>query len=142
MPNETNRALVLNFYKLMSNQEFGKMFELMTEDGIWTVAGNPKLFHHSGTATKPQRIAALTNFTKLFISLEMDIRSITAEDDRVVAEIITRCATRHGLNYENELLVLIRCRDGKIASLYEHLDQATSLEFEQRLAAASGPPGL
>lgn len=135
---EANRALVLSFYELMSHLEFDRMFELMADDGTWTVAGDPKLFHHSGVATKPQRIEALANFTKFFASLEMDVRSTTAEDDRVAVEMITRCATHGGLKYENELLVLIRCKDGKIASIYEHLDQQTSLEFESRMAAASG----
>lgn len=133
---EANRTLVLNFYELMSNLKFDRMFELMANDGTWTVAGNPELFHHSGIATKPQRIEALKNFTKFFGSLDMQVLSTTAEDDRVAAQLITRCATHGGLKYENELLVLIRCKDGKIASIYEHLDQATSLEFESRMAAA------
>lgn len=138
MSKDENRALVLKFYELMSKLDFDRMFELMADDGTWTVAGNPELFHHSGVATKPQRIAALTNFTQYFASLDMDVRSTTAEDDRVAVELITRCATHSGLEYENELLVLIRCRDGKIANIYEHLDQQTSLEFERRMAAASG----
>lgn len=137
MSHEANRTLVLKFYENMSNLRFDRMFELMADDGTWTVAGNPDLFHHAGVATKPERMEALDNFTKVFASLEMDVLSTTAEDDRVSAHLITRCATRSGLNYENEILVLIRCQDGKIASIYEHLDQATSLEFERRMAAAA-----
>lgn len=134
---DSNRALVLEFYQLMSQLRFERMFELMADDGTWTVAGNPKTFHHSGTATKAQRAEALGNFTKVFAALEMDVRSTTAEGERVAVEMITRCTTKSGLKYENELLVLIRCRDGKIASLYEHLDQATALEFERRLTAVA-----
>jgi uncharacterized protein len=133
MSEESNRALVLNFYRLMSQQRFDQMFELMADDGIWTVAGNPKTFHHAGKVTKAQRAAAMASFTKVFTSLEMDIRSTTAEDDRVAVEAITRCKTAHGLAYENELLVLLRCRDGRIVSIYEHLDQQTALAFEKSL---------
>lgn len=134
---EANRALVATFYQRMSDLDFDGMFELMADDGTWTVAGNPELFHHSGVATKPQRIEALTNFTKVFASLRQTILSMTAEDDRVAAHMTTRCETHGGLVYENELLALIRCQDGKVASIYEHLDQQTSLEFERRLAGAA-----
>lgn len=135
---EENRALVLRFYALMSAQKFDDMFALTTEDATWTVAGNPATFHHAGTATRPEREAALANFTRTFASLEMDIRSATCEADRVAVEAITRCATHSGLRYENELLVLIRCREGRIASIYEHLDQQTALEFDRRLRAELG----
>lgn len=134
---DANRALVLRFYELMSNLDFDAMFELMATDGTWTVAGNPALFHHAGVATKPKRMAALTDFTKVFASLQQTVLNTTAEEDRVAAEMRSRCVTHSGLVYENELLVLIRCKDGKIVSLYEHLDQQTSLAFEQALAAQS-----
>jgi hypothetical protein len=139
---DANRDLVRNFYAHMSKLDFDEMFALMADDATWTVAGKPELFHHSGVATKPQRIAALANFTKFFATLDMDIRSLTAEEDRVAAEIITRCKTHGGIDYENEILVLVRCKDGQVASIYEHLDQATSLEFERRVAAAAGQPAL
>ena len=135
---EANKALVREFYTRMSKLEFDRMFELMADDATWTVAGKPELFHHSGVATKPQRIAAFSNFTRAFSTLDMEIRSLTAEDDRVAAEMITRCETLGGIRYENELLVLVRCKDGKVASIYEHLDQATSLDFERRVAQAAG----
>lgn len=131
---DANRALVRSFYERMSVLDFAAMFDLMDDTATWTVAGNPELFHHAGVATKQQRIAAFTNFTKAFVSLDMEVRSLTAEEDRVAAELSTRCVTRGGLTYENELMVLIRCAGGRIRSIYEHLDQATSLEFERRLA--------
>lgn len=135
---QANRALVLRFYDLMSQQQFDAMLDLMADDATWTVAGNPETFHHAGTATKAQRRAALASFTRFFATLEMDIRSTTADDDRVAVEAITRCATHTGLQYENELLVLLRCRDGRIASIYEHLDQQTALAFDRALASETG----
>lgn len=129
-----NTELVHKFYSLMSALEFEKMFKLMADDATWTVAGNPSTFHHAGVATKPQRVQALSNFTQVFSSLDMEIKSTTAQDDRVAAELFTRCSSINGFKYENELLVLIWCRDGRIARLYEHVDQLTALEFERKLA--------
>jgi len=133
MTAEENRSLVLRFYELMSRQEFEEMFALMADDATWTVAGKPATFHHAGAHSKAQRAEELAGFVKVFSALHMDIRSTTAEDDRVVVEAVTRCTTHHGLAYENELLVLFRCRDAKIVGIYEHLDQQTALQFERTL---------
>jgi len=120
----------------MSRQQFDAMFELMSDEATWTVAGNPATFHHAGVSSKAQRAKQLAGFVNVFVSLEQKILSTTAEEDRVALEVRTRCVARQGLVYENELLILIRCRGGKIASIYEHVDQQTTLEFERRLQAA------
>jgi uncharacterized protein len=130
---DTNRALVVSFYSLMSQLQFDRMFDLLATDATWTVAGHPESFPHAGTYTKAQRQTGFAQFVKTFISLEQKILSTTCEDDRVVVEARTRCVTRYGLVYENELLILLRCRDGQIVSIYEHLDQQTTLQFERKL---------
>jgi ketosteroid isomerase-like protein len=130
---DENRALVLSFYRLMSELQFDKMFDLMSEDATWTVAGRPETFPHAGCRSKPERAKGFAAFVKTFISLEQRILSTTCEEDRVAVEARTRCVTQQGLVYENELLILLRCRDGKIVSIYEHVDQQTALEFEHKL---------
>jgi ketosteroid isomerase-like protein len=128
-----NRDLAESFYRLMSALEFDRMFELMADDATWTVAGNPKTYRHAGVYSKAQRAEGFAEFVKVFVSLQQTILSTTAEDDRVAVEARTRCETRQGLVYENELLILMRCRNGKIVSIYEHVDQLTSMEFERNL---------
>jgi len=140
MSAEENRALVLKFYELMSKQQFDAMFELMADDATWTVAGRPELFHHAGVHSKAERAAGFSGFVKVFASLRMDVRSTTAEADRVAVEAWTHCRTHSGLAYDNEMLILIRCRGGKIASIYEHLDQQRTFEFEKRLQQSLQPP--
>jgi ketosteroid isomerase-like protein len=137
MSTDGNRALVLEFYRLMSLQKFQDMFDLMSDDAIWTVAGNPETFHHAGVSTKTQRKNGFSEFVKAFISLDQKILSTTAEEDRVAVEIRTTCVTRRGPVYENELLVLLRCKENKIVSIYEHLDQQTTLAFERQMRDAS-----
>jgi len=117
----------------MSQQRFGEMFELMSDNATWTVAGRPEHFHHAGISTKPERAQGFAGFVKVFASLEMDIRSTTAEDDRVAVEAWTKCRTHKGLVYENEMLTLVRCKDDKIVSIYEQLDPYRTIEFERRL---------
>jgi ketosteroid isomerase-like protein len=133
---EANRQLVLDFYRRMSRLDFAGMFDLVSDDATWTVAGKPETFHHAGVYTKAQRMQGFSEFTKVFVSLEQTVVSTTAEADRVAVEARTRCVTQQGLVYANELLILIRCRSGKILSIYEHLDQQTTIAFERELRGA------
>jgi uncharacterized protein len=130
-----NRDLVLKFYELMSKLEFDRMFDLMSEDATWRVAGRPETFWPAGTQTKSQRAEVFHEFAKVFAAMPLDILSTTAEEDRVVLEATTRSTTHSGIVYENEFLLLFRCRDGKIVSIYEHLDQQAVLEFARALTA-------
>jgi ketosteroid isomerase-like protein len=139
MSAQQNRELVLRFYQHMSDLEFDQMFALMADDGTWTVAGKHELFHHSGTLSKSQRAEGFRHFMDFFKGMKIEVASTTAEDDRVCIEFRTTCYAHKGLVYENEMLVLVRCRDGKIVSIYEHLDQASTLAFERKLAEASQP---
>ena len=132
-----NRKLVIDFYRLMSEFRFEEMLALMSADAVWTVAGNPETFPHAGAYSKADRAAGFLAFIKIFKSLEVVLRSTTAEDDRVVAEIRTCGETHGGLRYVNELLTLIRCSEGKIVHLYEHVDQQTTLAFERSLAQSA-----
>jgi ketosteroid isomerase-like protein len=141
---EENRALVLNFYRLMSELQFDRMFELMSDDSTWTVAGQPETFPHAGRRSKQERAKGFAEFVRGFVTLEQKVLSTTCEADRVAVEARTRCEARLGPVYENELLILLRCKNGKIVSIYEHVDQQTTLEFERRLHAAmhsGGAPG-
>jgi ketosteroid isomerase-like protein len=134
---ESNRAVVLKFYECMSKQDFTTMFSLLADDATWTVAGKPETFWAAGVHTKAQRAHEFNDFVKTFKSLNIDVRSTTAEEDRVVIEFRTTAKTHSGLDYENEMLVLVRCKDGKIVSIYEQLDQPTALAFAQKLREAN-----
>jgi ketosteroid isomerase-like protein len=132
-----NRDLVLKFYELMSKREFERMFDLMADDATWTVAGRPETFWPAGTQSKSQRAEMFGQFAKVFADMPLDVLSTTAEDDRVVLEARTRSTTHTGIVYENEFLILFRCRHGKIASIYEHCDQQAVLEFARAVSNAT-----
>jgi uncharacterized protein len=64
----------------------------------------------------------------------LDVLSTTAEEDRVVLEATTRSTTHSGIVYENEFLILFRCRQGEIVSIYEHCDQQAVLELARAVS--------
>ena len=129
-----NRDLILRFYELMSKREFEKMFDLMSDDSTWTVAGRPETFWPAGTQTKSQRAEMFGQFAKVFAEMPLDVLSTTAEEDRVVLEARTRSTTHSGIVYENEFLILFRCGNNKIVSIYEHCDQQAVLEFTRAVS--------
>ncbi len=135
MSSEANRATALRFLQLMSDLDFKPMFELMSEDAVWTVAGKPETFPQAGPQPKHIRAEMFDAFITVFRSLDFNIISSTAEADRVVVEFTARGEAHGGQIYENEFLSLFRFRDGKIVTLYEHCDQQSVFAFERSLQA-------
>lgn len=133
MSTETNRATALQFLQLMSDLNFGPMFDLMSEDAVWTVAGKPETFPQAGPQPKHIRAKMFDAFITVLRSLEFKIISTTAEADRVVVEFTARGEAHGGQIYENEFLELFTFRDGKIIALYEHCDQQSVFAFEKSL---------
>jgi ketosteroid isomerase-like protein len=56
------------------------------------------------------------------------VRSLTAEDDRVIAEANSVATLVNGENYSNSYVFVIRVRDGRIASIAEHFNAVTVIE--------------
>ena len=133
MSTEANRATALRFLQLMSDLNFEPMFDLMSEDAVWTVAGKPETFPQAGPQPKHIRTEMFDAFITVLRSLEFNIISSTAEADRVVIEFTARGEAHGGQIYENEFLSLFTFRDGKIIALYEHCDQQSVFAFEKSL---------
>ena len=55
-------------------------------------------------------------------SPEFAIKSITAEDDRVVVEADSEATLINGEDYRNTYIFVFRVRDGRIASVAEHFN--------------------
>ena len=133
MSTETNRATALRFLQLMSDLDFKPMFELMSEDAVWTVAGRAETFPQAGPQPKHVRAEMFDAFISVFRSLHFNIVSTTAEANRVVVEFTARGEAHGGQVYENEFLSLFTFRDGKIVGIYEHCDQQSVFAFERSL---------
>jgi ketosteroid isomerase-like protein len=133
MSSEANRATALRFLQLMSDLSFKPMFELMSDDAVWTVAGKPETFPQAGPQPKHIRAEMFDAFITVFRSLDFKIISTTAEADRVVVEFTARGEAHGGQVYENEFLSLFTFRNGKIVGVYEHCDQQSVFSFERSL---------
>ena len=73
--------------------------------------------------------AATAVFERLETPLQVEIRTLVAEGDRVVAEVRGNAPTKRGGTYDNDYLFLYRVTDGVIVEAKEYLDSAKFLEL-------------
>jgi len=110
-----NHALVRRFIDAMSAGAISD--DLVTEDfEVFIVA-------HRERASKDAYARGIALLPRVFPEgLSFRIRSLTAEDDRVIAEFSGDGTTAGGAHYHNDYLYLFRIRDGKVCFLAEYLD--------------------
>ena len=111
---EVHKALVRAFFAAVAMGQLPD--DLLTEDmtgwsttqGAMKKAAYQKVVHLLG-----QMVAAPLTFT---------IDSITAEDDRAVAEVRSRGQLINGAKYANTYVFAFRFREGRISSVAEHFN--------------------
>lgn len=126
---DRNRAVVGEFYQRLAARDLAGLLLLLDDDARWTVAGDPATFWPAGTQSKPERAKTLGAFLDLLADLSIEVRSLTAERDRVAVALTAHGTSRGGVHYDNEFLVLLRLRGGRIIDIYEHCDQQAALAF-------------
>jgi ketosteroid isomerase-like protein len=109
-----NHQLVRDFFTAIARGELPD--ELVTPDlNVWTQT--------SGDNDRARFAGGVKLLSAAFGgTLNYHIESLTAEEDRVAAEV-KGCGTLNGEPYENVQMFLFRIRDGRIASAKEHMNQ-------------------
>ncbi|MCJ8158553.1 nuclear transport factor 2 family protein [Sphingomonas sp. LaA6.9] len=132
---QTNHQIVRDFFAAISRGETPDA--LFTPDMTgWTAS--------SGTSEKARFLGGIRLLTTIFSGpYHYSIKSLTAEDDRVVAEVHGSGMLVSGEAYANDYAFIFRIRDGRIASVAEHSDVALVREkLHPLLAAAMAKAGV
>lgn len=114
MPNPAH-DLARRFFAALSSGDLPD--ELLTDDmTVWTTT--------SGVQQEKARYqGGIRLLSALFEGgLTFTVDSLTAEDDRVAAEVRSHGILRGGEPFENRFLFMLRVRDGRIASVAEHFN--------------------
>ena len=112
---QVNHAIVRRFIAAMSDGAITG--DLVTGDFHVWIVGSEEM------AGRQSYIDGIALLPKVFpAKLRFEIKSLTAEDDRVIAEFSGEGATRGGEVYRNDYLYLFRIRDGKVCFLAEWLN--------------------
>lgn len=112
---QASHELARKFFEALSNGDLPDA--LLTSDmTAWTTS--------SGTWSDKARfqygIKLLASIFKGGVAYTID--SLTAEEDRVAAEVRSRGTLVNGEDYQSRYVFMLRIRDGKIASVAEHND--------------------
>lgn len=117
---EQNRRLARAYFAAVSAGELPD--DILTPDMTgWITTG--------GTLTKSNyRYLVRLLAAMCATPLEFTIKSLTAEEDRVVAEADSVGTLVNGEEYRQTYVFIFRIRDGKIASIAEHYNALVSQE--------------
>ena len=123
---EANKALVLDFYRLMNERRFDDMWALCAPDGLW--GGGRAATDDFAPIERMKTV--IVDPMPIFVDggIRFTVHSLTAEDDRVAAEVESYAPLVNGNVYNNHYHMLFVIRDGKIAIVKEYADTAHARE--------------
>jgi ketosteroid isomerase-like protein len=110
----SNHALARKFFAALSSGQVPD--DLLTTDmTAWTTT--------SGTSPRARYQAGIKLLASIFSGgISYSVDSLTAEDDRVAAEVQGRGTLINGEAFHNTYVFVLRVRDGRIASVAEHFN--------------------
>jgi len=119
---EANKEVVRELYRRMNARAFDEMWELFTPDARW---GRGR--HDTSDAPGVDRMRdVMVDPMPVFETggIEFTLHSLTAEGDRVAAEVESHAPLVNGTVYHNHYHMLFVLRDGRIATVKEYADTA------------------
>jgi len=117
---EVNKRVARDFVAAINRGDVSAVVDMYAEDGVcWTPGSMPI----SGTYDRGQ----IGSFTKHILrafpeGLNLTIKRLTAEEDRVAIEAESHARHVSGKQYDNQYHILMRLRDGKIVEWREYMD--------------------
>lgn len=118
-----NKNVVLSFFDHLSAGHVRGALELMDEDAVWWVSGNPEYLPLAGTYRKDDLLGMLAMVgAAMPDGIRLSVTSSTAEDDRVAVEAEVHGVSPKGKVYDNRNFFAVEVHDGRIRSVREYFD--------------------
>lgn len=115
---EQNKAVVLKFIEAMGTSDGATADTCLAPDAYTKAMGFSKI---AGVRHHDTIIGTIEAFKKLLpTGLSPEIKSVTAEGDRVVVEFVGHATTCEGKPYNNEYCMVFTLADGKIKYVHEY----------------------
>jgi membrane protein len=117
---DSNKQIVMSFFNAISAGRIEAAFAMVADDVTWWVPGELPV---SGTKTKDQyRTVLATNQAEFPTTITFHVQGLTAEDDRVAAEVVATGDHTNGKRYNNHCHALFTIRNGQIVAVNEYMD--------------------
>jgi uncharacterized protein len=115
-----HRTVIERFYALMNARQFDEMWTLFAADAVWSSGGTPPA--RSNPIAKMKEV--MVDPMPIFVTggIDFTLHSMTAEQDRVAAEVSSHAELTTGAVYENQYHMLFRFRDELIIEVKEYND--------------------
>ncbi len=137
---EQNKEIALTFLKAMGSNDSATAAACLAPDAFTLAKGFSRF---AGARHFDTIVGTIESFKKLVpTGLRPDIKSVTAEGDRVVVEFEGNATTSDGKPYENEYCMVFTLADGKIKQVNEYFCTLLAEEVLWPLveqASADGP---
>jgi uncharacterized protein len=126
---EENTKVALTFLAHLSAGEIDAAMDLIADDVVWWLAGEPDQFKIAGTKNKAQLAEMLATIGKgMPTGIRLTITGVTTEGDRVAVEMNADGVSAIGREYHNHYHDLFEVHDGQIHGAREYLDTAHAQE--------------
>jgi uncharacterized protein len=122
---EANKAIVRRYFEAIEAADYDAIGSLLADEvRFWLPPSVPDGVEFQGRGDIMRNIVeSIAGLYDVRVGLHPEIRHLTAEDDRVAAELVIRGRSKaSGLDYENHYHFLFVIRDGRIVEFHEHLD--------------------
>jgi hypothetical protein len=135
---ESNKKLVLQFLELASRYDIERCLALLTEDATWWVVGDPSRLKISGSMDRSRIARVLQGMGRLLREpLDLRIKTVTAEANRVAVEAVGNSVWRSGAPFFNSYHFLFEVEAGKVATVREYMDTLQVFDMTQREAGSA-----
>jgi uncharacterized protein len=126
---EDNKAVVKKLFENFTTTQIDQALDLVADDAMWTLVGEPRRFHYAGSKTKAAFAEQIKGFFSFMAKFRWVPNVITAEEDRVSVEAESFGESADGKKYHNFYHMMFVVKDGKIRGVREYMDPFEVLEF-------------
>jgi ketosteroid isomerase-like protein len=120
---DRNKALIRDFFARMNAADLPGALAMLDASATWRIPGDPAVLRTAGVHDTASITKLLTYMqSRMPGGLHFTVSSLTAEGDRVSAEVEGEGTLDNGRRYNNWYHFLFTLRDGRIHEVHEYLD--------------------
>lgn len=118
-----NKQLVTDMITRLREGNLDAFTALFADDATWLMPGKPERFPSAGSYDKHRFRRMLERMReRTETPLNIWIKSMIVEGDRVAIECESQVDLKNGRKYRQLYYMAVECRDGKVASVREYFD--------------------
>jgi uncharacterized protein len=136
------RSLIEEYFTTLTNRDYGRLLELLTEDVEWRMPTSIPDHLHTGrekVAAELSRDTVKRFFAKG--SYRLSVKQLIVDGDVAVARQHVDALTKDGRPYHMDYCFIYTFRAGRIALIEEYLDTRLAAEVLELERPGLRPPG-